>query len=240
VIRKSIQQIRTELDKSGNHSHTSFVFQDDVIRFIHQNCSEGDSVIEVGCYRGGMTAQLAATCSTLGKRFYVVDIDQGYIDITKINVDGIIGTNDTVYFCGALSTFYDSGLPNERPILIFIDGDHRYSGVVRDIRAVLGSKMLPFAVAFHDFSLRYQVPELVDVYVDQAIYDTFGREVRYRPIGEIAGRSTILATQVQPDGHYHETGQPEGVLLAFEDMIRATGGSTTRGAGDVIGTERTL
>jgi predicted O-methyltransferase YrrM len=218
VTLKSIQQIREELGKSGNHSHTSFVFQDDLIRFIHQNCSEGGSVIEVGCYRGGMTAQLAATCSTLGKRLYVVDIDQVYIDITKVNVDGIIGPNNTVYFCGDLSMFYDSGLPNERPILVFIDGDHRYSGVVKDIRAVLESKMPPCAVAFHDFSLRYRVPELADVHVDQAIYDTFGREVRFRPIGEIAGRGRILATEPQHDGHYHESGEPEGVLLFLEDL----------------------
>ena len=218
---KSIQQIRGELGESGDHSHTSFVFQDDLLKFIEQNSGTGDSVIEVGCYRGGMTAQLGAACCALGKRLYVVDIDERYIDIAKSNVDRTIGPNQIIYFHGDLSTFYQSGLPEEKSILVFIDGDHRYSGVVRDIRAVLESQMPPYAVAFHDFSLRYRVSELLDVHVDQAIYDTFGREVRFRPIGEIAGRGMILATEVQPDGHYHERGQPEGVLLFFEDMRQA-------------------
>src|SRR5437868_4579187 len=138
---KSIQQIREELSKSGDHSHTSFVFQDDLLNFIADNSSVGDLVVEVGCYRGGMTAQLAFTCSALGKHLYVVDIDQTNIDLTRSNVDRIIGANHTKYFKGDLSEFYQSELLKKEAILVFIDGDHRYSGVVKDIRAVLDCQM---------------------------------------------------------------------------------------------------
>lgn len=218
---KSIAEIRAELDELGNISHTSIAFQDDILRIIETKKDRGGCVIEVGCYRGGLTAQIATVCQTLQKQFYAVDINANYLSVAKDSVARAVEQDNTNYFVGNLTEFYASGILVDDPILVFLDGDHRYPGVVKDITAILESKRPPYAVAFHDFSLRYVTPELADVRVDRAIHDNFGAAVHLDPLGEIAGSGQTARTEPQPDGHYHEIGQPEGVLLLYKEMRAA-------------------
>ena len=110
-------------------------------------------------------------------------------------------------------------MPNyAKPILVFVDGDHRYDGVVADIKAIMNMTHRPHACGFHDFSLRYASGPLTIVRVDNAVRDQFGPDVPLQPIGEIAGSGNVLNTQPGQDQHYHEKGQPEGVIVMMSDV----------------------
>ena len=75
-----------------------------------------------------------------------------------------------------LPTFVQNSPDYHKPVLVFVDGDHRYDGVVADIRAIRSLATQPYACAFHDFSLRYADGSLIDVRVDRAIKDELGPE----------------------------------------------------------------
>jgi hypothetical protein len=55
AIPPSIQKIRKILEQQSDFSHSSMKFQDYLLRFIRSNSELGESVVEVGCYRGGLT-----------------------------------------------------------------------------------------------------------------------------------------------------------------------------------------
>jgi glycosyltransferase involved in cell wall biosynthesis len=224
----TLAEARARLLQLGNHSHTSTEFQDDVLHFIDRHADVGGAVIEVGCYRGGLTAQLALVCRRLGKTLYVIDVDEQYMAIAKESVQAVTYDAHVRYYLGTFPQFVAEGRCREQVILTLIDADHRYDGVRRDITAVYAMTPLPHAVAFHDFSLRYVTAELKDVRVDRAILDAFGEDARYVRLGQVAGLGPTMATSPGQDGHYHERGQPEGVLLLCEEHeIEATASRAT-------------
>lgn len=210
-----LAEIREEIDAIGRFSHTSKKFQGDLLSFVEDNYERGTCLIEVGCFHGGLTVQLAHVAQKLGLLFDVVDISDQYLEIARdtaslFSLDGKIGFHKTT-----LTKFVSEERP--KPVLVFVDGDHRYEGVVADIRAIKGMVERPFACAFHDFSLRYADDSLSDVRVDKAILDEFGHDAPLRHIGEIAGAGQ-LRTSPGEDRHYHEFEQPEGVIVVLEGL----------------------
>src|SRR5262249_1640804 len=129
------------------------------------------------------------------------------------SVHAVTGDSSVEFHCGDFRGFVASNACKGRVILVLVDADHRYDAVANDIAALSLMKVAPYAVAFHDFSLRYVNPELRDVRVDQAILDSFGSAVHLEHLGELAGEGITLRTSPGEDGHYHEAGMPEGVLL---------------------------
>jgi hypothetical protein len=223
-IERDIDGIRRRVLELGNHSHTSLTFQDDILAFVKQHADRGTWVVEVGCYRGGLTAQLAYLCRELGKSLHVVDINEDYLGIARQSVRTVTDDSHVEYYCGEFQGFVSKRLVSGPAILTVIDADHRYDAVRRDIAALYLLNPPPYAVAFHDFSLRYTTSELQEVRVDQAIVDFFGAAVQYRELGEIAGVGPTLATSPGEDGHYHQQGSPEGVLLLCgEDAAQGLG-----------------
>jgi hypothetical protein len=63
----------------------------------------GGAVVEVGCYRGGLTAQLAHLCRRLGKAMYVVDVCPEYLEIAKISIRAVTGDDHVLYYRGDLA-----------------------------------------------------------------------------------------------------------------------------------------
>src|SRR5262249_30685368 len=152
-----IAEIRGKLHAHGSHSWTSATFQNQLLSFIQLNAQRGDFVIEVGCARGGMTAQLAHLTDALGKELHVVDVDQAMLDHAAEAVREATGSipDSTHFFRGDLRSFLTRPRVSDRCIIAFIDGDHRYAGVIRDIRALVDSHLVrPFSIAFHDYALR--------------------------------------------------------------------------------------
>ena len=214
---EKIAAIRNKLAANGCASMTSTTFQNQLISFIDLNSESGDFVIEVGCFRGGLTAQLAYVTSELGKKLYVIDIDQSMLDCAAQAVKKSTGSipDSTHFFRGNLVSFLSQPRVSDRCILAFIDGDHFYDGVVKDIRALLSGHLArPLYIAFHDFSLRYNIGQLTNVRVDQAIRDTLKNEILL-PIGELSGLSTLISEppSAQEQEHpYFYKGGSEGAL----------------------------
>ena len=215
----TLEEVRAKLIALGQTSHTSRKFQDDILEFIERNVALGSALIEVGCYHGGLTAQLAFVASQYNKVLHVIDIEAGYLAMAEKAVTEI-GLRDHVQFhLMDLAQFVSKTSPSLKPLLVFVDGDHRYEGVVADIRAIRSMSPPPFACAFHDYSLRYQDGPLTNVRVDKAIKDECGPEVRTIPIGEVAGKGSTLRVAPSEDRHFHETGQPEGVIILGNSVI---------------------
>jgi hypothetical protein len=213
-----IAEIRGKLHDHGSHSWTSASFQNQLLSFIQLNAQRGEFVIEVGCARGGMTAQLAYLTDALGKELYVVDVDRAMLDHAAEAVGEATGSipDSTHFFRGDLRSFLTRPRVSDRCIIAFIDGDHRYAGVIRDIRALVDSRLVrPFSVAFHDYALRYNSESLADVLVDEAIHDALGDET-LMPMGELSGL-TSLGSEPSEATHqaYYYKGGIEGVFVTL-------------------------
>ncbi len=207
-----LAHLRQNIDEIDRSSHTSLRFQDDLLDFILQNREKGGGLIEVGCYHGGLTAQLSFIAKKVGLAFDVIDIDPHYLKVAadtvcRVGLEGVPTFHEM-----DLSSYVRASAFSSGPLMVFVDGDHRYEGVVEDIRAIRSISPAPFSCAFHDFSLRYADGPLTIVRVDRAILDEFGDSVSLIPIGEVAGDG-LLRTSPQEDRHYHESGAPEGVII---------------------------
>ena len=208
----NLANLREAVDQIDRSSHTSLKFQDDLLGFILSNKDRGGGIIEVGCYHGGLTAQLAYVAKETGLPFDVIDIDHHYLNVAADTVDRVGLKGHAKFHAMDLPTFLRNSKLQTRPLMVFVDGDHRYAGVVADIRAIRAVRPAPFSCSFHDFSLRYADGPLTDVRVDRAILDEFGPLVRLVPIGEVAGAGKLRTVPAE-DRHFHESGKSEGVII---------------------------
>jgi hypothetical protein len=212
-------QLRRILTAENCASYSSIKYQDDVLRFIVENADKGGDIIEVGCYKGGMTAQLAVMANKFHRRFYVVDTSMAWRDHTEKLLERLGVLGPTIFFhIGRLISLVTSPT-----FLIILDADHRYDAVMADIAAI--KKIQPYAVAFHDFSLRH----VSDVYgVDRAIYDSFGPEVELVKIGDTTDKLNSPKVPYRPseqephpdNGWYWEENGVEGVILTMPEGAR--------------------
>jgi predicted O-methyltransferase YrrM len=215
---EQIAEIRGKLQASGNHSWTSTTFQNQLLSFVQLNAHRGDFVIEVGCYWGGLTSQLSHLTNALGKELYAVDVDGSMLDRAARTVKESTGSlpDSTHFFRGDLESFLSQTKTGHRCILVFIDGDHSYDGVLKDIRTILKSRLVrPLSIAFHDFALRYAADSAPDVRVDHAIFNALGNET-LMPMGDLSGLSSLPCepSSVTWQGHYYKGGS-EGVLVTL-------------------------
>lgn len=212
-----LQKIRARLAADGNFSHTSLKFQDDLLFYATKFAAHGNCIIEVGCWKGGLSAQFAYLARKLGQRFVAIDSYATYLEHARRTVE-VTGAGEAVFHLGDFQSFVATIDPALRPTLVLIDADHQYDAVTADIRTLYAMPSRPYCAAFHDFSLRYSTPEQSGVRVDRALVDAFGADFQHIKIGEVAGAGSTLITTPQPDGHYHELGYPEGALINCRTM----------------------
>jgi len=209
-----IDTMRSDMAAVNCQSHTTIKYQDDILNLLQ---SEADSVscdvIEIGCYLGGLTTQLSYACAALGKRLHVVDINIQYLNNTLHHMDRLGVGKNVLCFTGDLETFLSTVRFDHPPLLIVIDGDHAYDGVIKDINAILKYQPQTKHLVFHDFSLRYVQPELANIRVDKAIQDTLGSLRPILPFGSEVKEGAPLATSPASDGHFHELGMHEGAHI---------------------------
>jgi hypothetical protein len=128
--------------------------------------------------------------------------------------------DSTHFFQGDLGSFLSQTTTSDRCILVFIDGDHTYDGVLKDIRAILQSRLArPLSIAFHDFALRYADDVAPNVRVDDAIFDALGNET-LMPMGDLSGLSSL---HCEPSSEtfqsYIYKGGSEGVLITLAPQL---------------------
>jgi len=212
--QNEIRPIRRVIGGRGSFSLTSYKFQDDILSFILENQARGDCVIEVGCFYGGLSAQIAHIAQKIGKALYIVDVSETCLAKARETVEAIAPKADVYYHCGSFASFVAEQLNQIKPIVVFIDGDHTFEGVTADIYSLYQMQPMPHAAVFHDFALRVPTADYL-AGVKEAIYATLGQDFIHTPFGEIAGEGSTIHTENNPgeDGHYHLSGFPEAVMI---------------------------
>lgn len=112
-----------------------------------QRLGEGKTVLELGAWHGRSTVVLAGVAE------YVVSVDR-HLGIAAVDdSDSLPAYLEAVRPLRNVAIVvapFESFVPHLRPFdLVFIDGDHDYASVQRDI--VLALLVEPVVVAFHDF-----------------------------------------------------------------------------------------
>jgi len=213
VMEDDLKTIRELLAREGGQSWTSEKYQNDVYSFILQNQAFGRGIIEVGCYKGGLSVFLAFVCKKLGWPFYTIDINQQFVEETR-HLLGSLGLADhVIFFTGTLRLFASQVKLSASPLLVVVDGDHQYQGVLNDIHSIYCINYQGHAAVFHDFSLRHD--DMPDERVDRAIYKFFGNDISLLRIGEQFDENTSypLRDRPSPDGHYWDLNGSEGVIV---------------------------
>lgn len=212
-MAEDLREVRNLLAREGCQSWTSEKYQNDVYSFVLENQEHGKGIVEIGCYKGGLSVFLAFVSQKLGWPFYTIDINQQFIGETK-NLLGKLALDDHVtFFVGTLNQFVEQVKLADPALLVIVDGDHHYEGVLNDIKNIYRMNYQSYAAVFHDFSLRHE--DLPDERVDKAIYDFWGDEVSLLRIGEQFDENTSypLKNRPGPDGHYWELNGSEGVIV---------------------------
>jgi hypothetical protein len=221
-LNAELASIRNCAKKEKWFSWTSDQYQNDVVRFLVDNQQAGCGVIEVGCFRGGLSAQLACVCRHFRWPFYTMDIAKSAVKTTAQRLKRLNLGNHSAVFHGSLQQFVKKTYLHQRPVAIVIDGDHCYEAVLKDIQSVYQLNQLPFGAAFHDFSLRHPT---TGERVDDAIHASFGDEVHVRKIGRQFNNQGDYPTKLSPgpEGHYWETPGSEGAIVQLPPALPLRG-----------------
>lgn len=227
LSEQRLQEIRRFIFEKDSCSQSKTSYQDNVLFFLRNNAFRGDNIVEVGCYKGGLTAQYAYLCKELGKRLYVVDVDKDLLEHTEKIVKELGYADVVSYHLMDYETFTATKFFPNKTIATIIDADHSYIGCLKDCRVL--QKVLPamYGVIFHDFTLRYLSWDGVGV--DRAIYEVFGQNVRLYPIGFqsvcsetptpeeaylAANEGVVMVVPWQPDEVFGQKEKAEEVVVS--------------------------
>ncbi|MGH2953106.1 MAG: class I SAM-dependent methyltransferase [Solirubrobacterales bacterium] len=129
--------------------------------------SPGD-VVEIGTFRGRAAATMAMALETASNPARVISLD---IDATALEhtASGLAaaGLAHRVTLARGTADTVLSRMPELRPGLVFVDGDHSYRGVMRDLTAIEPLVPNGSIVVLHDYEgytaedpyFRHRVPE---------------------------------------------------------------------------------
>ncbi len=209
---------RAHCAEHGSFSWTSLRYQNDVLRFILSNAAQGGCVVEVGCYNGGLSLQLAIVTDALGIPFYTMDIDEGAVSRTRELLDKAGMSARATVFLGGLQAFARDVVLPTRPLLIVVDGDHSYAGASRDILAFAALNQRPFAAVFHDYCLR-------SPHTDERVSDAVAEHLPGLPripMGSSPDEDSSMPTATRPaeDGHFWLSPGTEGCLVLLDRYAR--------------------
>jgi len=196
----------------------------DLFRYVQDNQGRGGGIIEVGCFRGGSSILFAYLCAKHGWPFYTLDVSKEYLGYTKALLETLGLRAEATFFLGTMQDFARDIRLAAPPLLVFIDGNHDYPEVVKDIDAAYRLDRRPYALGFHDFALRSHNPADGRIRVDRAIFDCFGDDVPYLRIGQQFGENPVPgAENPTAAGAYWEKNGSEGVIVEIHDreLVRA-------------------
>lgn len=217
MFEEDFRRIRALSQKMGSFSWTSLKYQDDILQYLIENRDRGNGVIEVGCYKGGLSALLAHICKQFEWPFYTIDIDPTAVQSTNQLLSALSLRDGASVYHGNLSSFVKETKLKQAPALIILDGDHRYEAVVEDIAETYRLNHRPVSAAFHDYSLRHPTS---GERVDQAVRDSLG-EWPVRHIGAQMVGQGEYPTEEKPaeDGHWWEVPGSEGAIVELPPKI---------------------
>ena len=170
----------------------------------------GAVILGIGTFGGrsatvelrGALAAAAATCGAQMPQFYGVDIDPGSIGRTWQTLEKQGLTEHALLFRGAFSEFHRY-IPIV-PTMVFVDGDHRYSGAWADLHNLARMLAPGTPLLCHDYQGIEGVTRAVDEWLKTGFYKPFG----------LFGCSAMLMTTEKC------TGRPWGLPKGAFDAVR--------------------
>ena len=222
-MQETFDYVRKISAEMGCFSCTSRQYQDDILQYLLANSDKGMGVIEIGCYKGGLTALLASVCKQFNWPLYSIDIDEKSV-LSTINLLEALRLSENVEVInGTLQSFANEKKLSSRPSLIILDGDHQYDAVIRDIEAIYNLDYIPYAAVFHDYSLRHAT---TGERVDDAIRHCFGQHP-VRNIGMLMDGTSEYPTKEKPaeDGHWWNEPGSEGALMELPMSLKSVADS---------------
>lgn len=148
----TVNKIRELLLRAGAETPASTLYQDAIVRFVFGNEQLGGPLIEAGCHKGAITAQLAFLAKTLGSHLFVVEKSQELLSRTRSLLDNLNLNTHTTYHRGTLETFARDVRTVKKPLLLVINGADRHGEIAAEIEAILKLKPGPHAVAIRGSS----------------------------------------------------------------------------------------
>ncbi|MBB6487482.1 class I SAM-dependent methyltransferase [Rhizobium lusitanum] len=218
MFGEELDRVRKVSKETGCESWTSLDYQNHILNYLMENRDRGfEGVIEIGCYKGGLSAMLGFICQQFKWPFFAVDIDENSILSTRRLLSSLMLLENATIHHGTLASFARTAVLKQRPVLIILDGDHRYEAVVDDIQMVYSLNKLPLAAAFHDYSLRH--PSSGEK-VDQAVKNCFG-DWPIQHIGALMDGTGPYPTRERPaeDGHWWDVPGYEGALVQLPSKL---------------------
>jgi Methyltransferase domain len=217
AFETELSEVRRVAQKAGCFSWTSADYQSDILNFVTEHRHRGAGVVEVGTYKGGLTAQLAVLCQAFGWPLFTMDISQPFLDTARTLLESLQLADCVRFHCGNLASFAGQFALQHRPVLAILDGDHRYQAVIDDIAAIYRLNQLPVAAAFHDYSLRHPT---TGEDVERAVTESFGDRM-VCPIGAQIRGDAAYPTREHPsdDGHYWQVPGSEGAIVELPNTI---------------------
>lgn len=222
----ALEEIRTLLSEKKSSSQTTLRYQADVFETMINCLEEGDCVIEIGVFKGGISCQLAFLLENTGKTLVLIDVVDEYLQWIQQLIQEIGIKTPVIYFTGTLEQFVNEYF-QIKPSLIIVDADHKYKGVRDDIQSIKRMKYQPVAVVFHDLSLRYcRSKNALQVRVDKAIVDSYLMYgYKYKEIGALRLckdvkeplQGIINVSAEREDYHYHDKSYSEGMLVIINE-----------------------
>lgn len=205
-----LRLLRAYCKSVDQFSWTSDAYQQAISDHLLSRAWQGNCVIEIGSYRGGLSVQLAYLAKLLGQGFFFIDVDSPAILLTTRLLAELGLSANTGSFHGTFQSFAATVIPVQIPSLIVVDGDHEYEATKRDIATILALPRLPECIVFHDYSLR---SDQTGENVQRAIADMLpGRPLAL--IGQrFTGQGHPTVANPQPDGHYWDVPGCEGALV---------------------------
>ena len=109
-------------------------------------------ILEIGTYCGRSAVAMAMALSDAGKHHPIVtvDIDPAAVGLGHRNARVHEVGDRIVFVCSSADRFLAT-VPDFEPALIFVDGDHRASGVLADLDAIAPHVREGTMLFFHDY-----------------------------------------------------------------------------------------
>lgn len=207
-VDEDIKRISSYCEQEGKISWTSKEYQKSIHAVLLDKDLAPGVVVEVGCYKGGLSAQLAYFCRLLNRKFIYIDIDRNYLNSTRKLLKDLGLDKNTECFVGSFSSYMSTLGAKESIALVIIDGDHDYDATKKDICAFLNSP--PQWAVFHDYSLRsFNTHENVQ----KAIEDTLVGCEKIKIGTQFKGIGHPTKDAPDKEGHYWEVPGSEGIKV---------------------------
>ncbi len=188
-------------------------------------------VLEIGTHRGKSTILIALALQSAGdaaRLVYTLDVDRQAQSaaMASAQAHGVAGR---IVFVHGTITAFARAYPHVRPTLTFVDGDHRESGVTRDLDELRARIPEGGILLFHDFhDPRNHDPGIAEVKVHPAVmkswvaqechfggaFGSCGMFTRLTspPPGATAARADLLKLDTLHNRYLHRFRYPAGRL----------------------------